>query len=193
MHKKSIYILVLLALVIQLAASGCGNETAEADRMVKDADVLRLSAVEKFRKSTAAMDNLIRGAAAGKALPVNQTKEITDGAVSDSRDALEQLGLRDDKLKDAGFQNVSDKYKEYLQLLRDSNDKLRETMRHATAIPILLGNEQYSLAGWDELKAQTIVTQVTGIQFDIEKLYNESETMRNQAEQLRQDDPEAFE
>lgn len=185
--------LLMLLLLPALAAAGCGNETASADSMVKEADVLRLSAVEKFRKSTVAVDNLVRGAAAGQALPVNQTKQITDTAVSDLNAALDQLSQRDEMFRKAGAENVSDTYKDYLVRLEASNEKLRQTMRHSMAVPIMLGKEQYSLAGWDQIKAQTIVNEVTTIQLEIERLYTESETMRNQAEQMREDNPGAFE
>lgn len=193
MLRVTISILLVLLLAAPLSGLGCGSGTVDADRMVNEADVLRLSAVEKFRKSTASVDNLVRGAAAGQALPVNQTKQITDEAVSELNDALAELSQRDDKIISAGQQQVSATYQDYLNRLTDSNESLRQTMRHSMAIPILLGKEQYSLAGWDEIKAQTIVNQVTTIQLEIERLYNESETMRNQAEQMRQDNPEAFE
>jgi hypothetical protein len=186
--------LVLLAVLVAAAllASGCSGGTTNANSLVTQADTLRVSAVEKFRRSTAAVDGLIRGAAAGQALPVNQTKQITDDAVNDMNGALAELTLRDDKLNSAATEDVSDRYKEYLDLLQQSNERLGETIRHSMAIPILLGKEQYSLAGWDEIKAQRIVNQVNQIQLDIERLYNESETMRVQAEQMKEQNPQDF-
>lgn len=79
-----------------------------------------------------------------------------------------------------------------MRLLRESNDKLTQTVSSALEIPELLQKEQYSLAGWDEIKTQAVVKQIYSVQQNIERLNGESETLRNQAEKLRQDHPEDF-
>lgn len=184
---------LLLALVaLALMSAGCTSDIDVANEAVRESDSLRTSAVEKLRKSTAAMDGLVQGAAAGKALPATQTRTAADAAVADLDDALAELTTRDQKLGSAQELGLNATCQEYLRLLRESNDKLRQTVSSAQEIPELLQKEQYSLAGWDEIKTQAVVKQIYSIQQNIEKLNGESETLRNQAEKLRQDHPEGF-
>ncbi|MHB1324672.1 MAG: hypothetical protein ACYDGS_00575 [Thermoleophilia bacterium] len=184
---------LLLALVaLSLMITGCTSDIDVANEAVRESDSLRTSAVEKLRKSTATMDGLVQGAAAGKALPATQTKIAADAAVADLNKALAELTARDQKLGSAQELGLNANYQEYLRLLRESNDKLRQTVSSALEIPELLQKEQYSLAGWDEIKTQAVVKQIYSIQQNIEKLNGESETRRNQAEKLRQDHPEDF-
>jgi len=184
---------LLLALVtLSLMTAGCTSDIDVANETVRESDSLRTSAVEKLRKSTAAMDGLVQGAAAGKALPATQTRIAADAAVADLDAALAELSARDQKLKSAQELGLNANYQEFLRLLRESNDKLTQTVSSAQEIPELVQNEQYSLAGWDEIKTQVVVKQIYSVQQNIEKLNGESETLRNQAEKLRQDHPDDF-
>lgn len=187
-------ILLLAVAATALMATGLSacSDNDEASRLVQEADSLRVSAVDKFRRSTASVDGLVNGAAAGQALPVNQTKITAEAAVEDLNRALAELTLRDRKLSEAEGLKVSDTYREYLALLKQSNDGLTETINVAQQVPRLLAEEQYSLAGWDEIKTEIIVNQVRGINQQIEQMYSESEMLRNQAEQLRKDNPGDF-
>lgn len=175
-----------------LLLTGCGD-TSRANELSREADALRSSAVEKFRRSTAAIDGLVRSAAAGQSLPVNQIKSTTQAASQDLNAALAELTLRDGKLGDAEELGVGETYRDYLSLMKQSNDKLTRSLNVALQIPMLLEREQFALAGWDEIKTQTIVSQIYSMQQQIEYSYSESETLRNRAEQLRKDHPGDFE
>ena len=181
-----------LALTIMLAAIGCGGGAGAADELVTEADDLRVSATDKFRTSTASMDVLIKNAASGQALPASLTKETTEAAMADMKVAVEELTLRDRKLRDARGLEVGEKYKEYLAFLRQSNDKLTETINLAQQVPFLLQQEQFALAGWDEIKTKSVVGQVRSMQDMIQQSYNESEQLRGRAEQIKRDNPEDF-
>ncbi|MFA5810350.1 MAG: hypothetical protein WC935_08495 [Thermoleophilia bacterium] len=185
--------LVIALLALLLAFSGCSDDHSQAGQLVKDSDALRSSAVDTLRRSTATIDGLVRDASAGRALPASQTKASTTKVVEDLNTALADLTSRDDKLKTADGLQLNDNYHKYISQLRTSNDLLTATINTASEIPRLIEREQYSLAGWDEIKAQQIVSQIMSIDQQINKMYTESEMMRNQAEQIRKDNPEDFE
>ena len=88
-------LLVLLALVLfavpALTTTACAGDISTANDLTSQSDSLRVSASDKLRKSTAAIDGLLRSAAAGQALPVAQTKATTDAAVQDLNRAREDL------------------------------------------------------------------------------------------------------
>lgn len=192
-RTRSLQILILLALVLMtLAAGGCGNDTSAADKLVAESDNLRNSAVDKLRMSTGTIDSLVSSAAAGQTLPATQTKSTATTAVQDLNNALADLTARDRSLRAASEMQLNDNYQEYLKLMRESNDKLTETVNAALQIPRLLEKEQYSLAGWDEIRTQVVVSQIYYMQDRIELLNAESELLRNRAEQIRKDNPEDF-
>ena len=175
-----------------LAFAGCTDERSEAGQLVKDGDALRSSAIDTLRRSTATIDGLVRDASAGRALPASQTKATTTSVVDDLNATLAGLSERDAKLKTADGMELNGNYHEYLTRLRTSNDLLTATLNTAAEIPKLIEREQYSLAGWDEIKAQQIVSQIISIEQQIDLMYTESEKMRNQAEQIRKDNPKDF-
>jgi len=178
--------------LLVLTASGCANDTSAADELVNESDSLRSSAVDKLRMSTGSIDSLVRSAAAGQTLPVNQTKSMATAAVEDLNNALADLTARDRDLSAASELQLNDNYLEYLKLMRENNDKLIETVNAALEIPRLLEKEQYSLAGWDEIRTQEVVKQIYSIQDRIEQLNFESELLRSRAEQIRSDNPKDF-
>ncbi|MHB1391181.1 MAG: hypothetical protein ACYCXF_08130 [Thermoleophilia bacterium] len=182
----------LLVLPGLLPAAGCGGDNARASRLVQEANGLRVSVADRFRQTTAAMDSLVQGAAGGHALPPNQTKDAAQAATANLQAALDELSLRDGKLKDAQQLNLSTDWQDYLTLLIQSNDKLTASISMSLQIPRLLESEQYSLAGWDELRTQTVIKQIRDMQQLIQQTYADSESLRQQAEQRKQDNPQAF-
>lgn len=188
----TVMMLVLMTVALFTLATGCGSDTSAADKLVDESDSLRNSAVDKLRMSTGAIDSLVSSAAAGQTLPSAQTKTTATTAVQDLNNALADLTARDRSLQAAGETQLNDNYQEYLKLMRESNDKLTETVNAALQIPRLLEKEQYSLAGWDEIRTQVVVSQIYSMQDRIEQLNMESEMLRNQAEQIRKDNPKDF-
>lgn len=178
--------------LLALTAGGCGNDTSAADKLVDESDSMRNSAVDKLRMSTGAIDSLVRSAAAGQTLPATQTKTTATTAVRDLNIALADLTARDRSLRTASEMPLSESYLEYLKLMRESNDKLTETVNTALEIPRLLEKEQYSLAGWDEIRTQEVVSQIYSMQDRVELLNSESELLRSRAEQIRKDNPKDF-
>ncbi len=183
---------LLAAALLSLATTGCGADTSAADKLVDESDSLRNSAVDKLRMSTGAIDSLVSSAAAGQTLPATQTRSTATTAVQDLNNALADLTARDRNLRAASEMQLNDNYQEYLKLMRESNDKLTETVNAALQIPRLLEKEQYSLAGWDEIRTQVVVSQIYSMQDRIELLNAESELLRNRAEQIRKDNPKDF-
>ncbi|MDO8737066.1 MAG: hypothetical protein Q7K29_08310 [Thermoleophilia bacterium] len=179
-------------MLLAIAAAGCGSDTSAADKLMDESDSLRNSAVDKLRMSTGAIDNLVRSAAAGQTLPATQTKTTATTAVQDLNKALADLTTRDRNLRSASEMPLNENYMEYLKLMRESNDKLTETVNAALEIPRLLEKEQYSLAGWDEIRTQVVVSQIYSMQGRIETLNTEAELLRTRAEQIRKDNPEDF-
>lgn len=185
--------LTLLAVaLLTLAVGGCGGDTSAADELMDESDSLRNSAVDKLRMSTAAIDSLVRSAAAGQTLPATQTKSTATTAVQDLNKALADLTARDRDLRTASEMPLNDNYLEYLKLMRESNDELTKTVNAALEIPRLLEKEQYSFAGWDEIRTQVVVSQIYSMQDRIEMLNSESELLRSRAEQVRKDNPKDF-
>jgi len=186
-------ILALLAgMLIVLSAAGCGDDRSAADKLVEESDTLRNSAVDKLRMSTGAIDNLVRSAAAGQTLPAAQTKTTATTSVQDLNKALADLTARDKNLRAASELQLNANYREYLKLTQQSNDKLTETVNAALEIPRLLEKEQYSLAGWDEIRTQVVVSQIYSMQDRVEQLNSEAELLRTRAEQIRKDNPKDF-
>ena len=185
-------LLLATLLLAALPLTGCASDASKANESVDEGDALRATAVDTLRKSTATVDGMVRAAAAGQALPADQTKTTTEAAIQDINDALGGLNTRGDKLTQSQSLPLNPTYQDYLRLLRESNDRLVDTLNAALEIPRLMEKEQYSLAGWDEIKTQQIVVQIDSMQQRIEQLYSESESLRNRAEKLRADNPDAF-
>jgi len=183
---------MLLLALMALFVAGCTDNISTANDLVQDSETQRLAATDKLRRSTASIESLVRSAAAGQTLPASQTLNTAAGAKDDLNSGLEELAGRDDNLSQAQALQLNDRYQEYLDLLKQSNVKLTDTLNKAMAIPQLIENEQIPLAGWDEARAKQVVVQIQSLQVDIDRLYNESELLRNQAEQLRRDNPEEF-
>lgn len=183
---------ILPLLVAALLVPGCTSGVSEANRLVGEGESLRASAIDTFRRTTAAVDTLVRNASAGRPLTQSEVKAVTDTAVQDLNSALAGLGERNSKLGQAEKLGINDNYREYLALLKESNNKLIEALNRAMEIPELLKKEQRSLAGWDEIKAQQILNQISVMEQSVEKAYAESETLRIQAEQIRKDNPGDF-
>lgn len=183
---------VIVLAAIALPLSGCSNATSDANQVVRDSDAQRTSASDKLRKSTATIDDVVRGAAAGQSLPASQTKSTSDAAMQDLNSALADLAGRNTALTSAQSLTLGEKYQEYLSLLTQSNDKLTDTVNAALEIPRLLTKEQYSLAGWDQVRTQEVINEIHAIQQRIELLYSDSETLRSQAEKIRKDNPQDF-
>ncbi|MBE3068197.1 MAG: hypothetical protein IMZ73_12365 [Chloroflexi bacterium] len=181
----------LLSLLPVLPA-GCGGDDAQAARLVQEADALRVSVADTFRQTTAAMDSLVQGAATGHALPPNQTGDATQMAVSNLESALGVLTVRDSKLKEAQRLDLGATYQDYLTLLVQGNDKLTESISMTLEIPRLLEREQFALAGWDEIRTETVVNEIHGMQQQIQQVYADSESLRLRAEQLKKDNPGTF-
>ena len=192
LRLKFIFLPVLLPVLFISMISGCSDDRSEANQLVEEGDALRSSAIDNLRRSTATMDGLVRDASAGRSLPAAQTKITTTKAIEDLNIALADLTARDAKLKSADALPLNDNYHAYLAQLRSSNDLLTATVNTAAEIPRLIEREQYSLAGWDEIKSQEIVSQIMSIEQQIDQMYKESETVRNRAEQLRKDSPADF-
>lgn len=182
----------LLMLPGLLPAAGCGGDNAQAARLVQEADGLRVSVADRFRQTTAAMDSLVQGAGGGHALPPNQTKDAAQAAADNLQQALDELTLRDGKLQEARRLDLGTDWQEYLTLQVQSNDKLTAAISMSLQIPRLLESEQYALAGWDEIRTQTVIKQIRDMQQLIQQSYADSESLRQQAEQLKTDNPQAF-
>lgn len=182
---------LLLLLSAILPVAGCGD-ASEANRLVGEGESLRIAATDTFRKTTAAVDTLVRSAAAGKPLTSSEVKATTDAATEDLNSALADLTVRDARLAAAEDLELNDNYRQYLALLRESNNRLSEAMSTAMEIPVLLKKEQRSLAGWNEIKAQQILSQINVMEQRTEQIYSEAETLRNRAEQIRKDNPDDF-
>lgn len=191
-RQISIIILLLLVVALTLAGAGCGNETGEADRLVGESEALRASATDTFRQTTARMDALVKDASAGQAISPAKMTEETDTARKDLDEALVDLTLRDQKLQAAADAAPGDRYREYVSLLKQSNEKMKAAINAALEIPTLLAAEKYSLAGWDEIKAQVIVSQIYAMEIKVEQAYSSAETLRNRAEQLKKDYADDF-
>ena len=185
-------LLLTAASLAALALSGCASDISRANESVDRGDAQRAAAVDTLRKSTASVDSMVRAAAAGQALPSDQTKLTTQAAIENINSALGGLSDRDAGLAQSQSLGLNPNYQEYLRLLRDSNGKLIDTLDTAMEIPSLMEKEQYSLAGWDEIKTEKLVTQIDSMQQDIEQIYSQSESLRNQAEKLRADNPGDF-
>ncbi|MHB0867664.1 MAG: hypothetical protein ACYC6B_06315 [Thermoleophilia bacterium] len=182
----------LLMLPGLLPAAGCGGDNAQAARLVQEADGLRVSVADRFRQTTAAMDSLVQGAGGGHTLPPNQTEDAAQAAADNLQQALDELTLRDGKLQEARQLDLGADWQEYLTLQVQSNDKLTAAISMSLQIPRLLENEQYALAGWDEIRTQTVIKQIRDMQQLIQQSYADSESLRQQAEQLKTDNPQAF-
>lgn len=183
---------VIAMMALLLAFAGCSDDRSQAGQLVKDSDTLRSSAVDTLRRSTATIDGLVRDASAGRSLPAAQTKATTTKTIEDLNVALADLTTRDAKLKSADALALNDNFHAYLAQLKTSNDLLTATLNTASEIPRLIEREQFSLAGWDEIKAQQIVSQIMSMEQQIDRMYKESEMLRNQAEQIRKDNPKDF-
>lgn len=185
--------LIFLAAILTAGFfSSCNGDRAQANQLVREAEDLRVAAADKLRKATLAVDGLVKSAAAGKVLPAGQTKSTTEAAIQYLQSAQNDLSQRAAKLDEATQLNLNDNYNKYLPLLKVNNDKLLETINLAMEIPKLLEKEQFSLAGWDEIKAQQIVNQIYVMEINLDQVYTDAETIRGQAEQIKNDHPEDF-
>ncbi len=171
---------------------GHSRDQSWAEGLVQNAESLRLSASDKLSKAALAIDKLVEGAAAGDALPVNQTKTTAESAVSDLSSARDDLSQRAADLDEATKLNLNGNFRHYLALLKSDNDKLEEAMAAAQQITALLQTEQYSLAGWDQAQAQKTVARVHSMEASMDKLFGDSEALYNQAAQLKKDHPDDF-
>jgi signal transduction histidine kinase len=198
MHRpgfiKIMFVSLLFLAVILTAVlfSSCAGDRAQANQLVREAEDLRVSAADKLRKATLAVDGLVKSAAAGKVLPPGQTKSTTEAAIQYLQSAHNDLSQRAAKLDEAKQLNLNDNYNKYLPLLKANNDKLLETINSAMEISRLLEKEQFSLAGWDEIKARQIVNQIYAMEINLDQAYTDAETIRGQAEQIKKDHPEDF-
>jgi cell division protein FtsN len=184
-------LVILLAMLVTLAG-GCSNEIPTANDSVKESESLRAAAMDELRKSTGAIDGLVRSAVAGQTVPAGETEAATAAIIENLNRALDYLTARDTKLQEAQKLDLNSNYQEYLRLLRENNDKLEETVSAIMDIPRLLEQEQDTLAGSDQAKTREVVNQVYKMQVQIGQLYRESETLRTQAEKIRQDSPGDF-
>lgn len=186
-RQISTILLLLVTTVFVPAGGGCADNESEADRLVRESDTFRTSATDAFRQTTARMDALVKDAAAGEAISPAKMTEDTDTAKMDLDSALVDLSLRDQKLQQASDVASNERYREYIALLKQSNEKMKTAINAALEIPTLLAAEKFSLAGWDEIKAQVIVSQIYAMEIKVEQAYGSAETLRNRAEQMKKD------
>lgn len=189
--KRQIPTIALLLLTV-LVLAGCDERESEADRLVRESDALRESVTDTFRRTTARMDALVKDAAAGKAIDQTKMTEETEAAKADLNDALADLSLREQKLQEAADAAPNDRYREYVLMLKQSNEKMKDAINAALEIPTLLAAEKGSLTGWDEIKAKVTVSQIYAMEIKIEQAYAGAETLRSRAEQLKKDHAEDF-
>jgi hypothetical protein len=190
--------LILLSLLLPVAISagllsGCSGDRSQADRLSQEAETLRVSATDKLRQATVSIDGLVKGAASGSTLDPDQTQNTTAAAILSLTGGLDDLTQRGAKLDEAARLDLDAHYQDYLTQMKDNNAKLTDTLDAAMDIPRLLDQEQFSLAGWDQIKAQQIVEQIYKMELEIDQTYNTADTARIQAEQIKKDNPESFE
>lgn len=180
---------VILAFVL---VHGHSSGQSRAADLAQNAESLRMAASDKLSKATLAIDNLIEGATAGDALPVNQTKAAIAQASSDLSSASDDLSRRAAALNSAANPGLNDNFRHYLALQKSDNGKLQAAIIAAQQITQLLQNQEYSLAGWDQAQAQKAVAQVHSMEAGLDKTYGDAESLHNQADQLKRDHPGDF-
>ncbi len=194
MRRLSLILTLIIACAVPAAAllAGCSGDRSQADQLVQDGESLRQTAAGDFRQATLAMDGLVRDVDAGNPLKPDQTVSTTDDASQKLQAALDALAQRGDKLNQAAGLDLDRNYHQYLDQLQDNNSRLTDTMNAALAIPRLLKQKQYALAGWDQAKAAQVAGQVHQLEAQVGQQYSDADAVRNQAEQTRQDHPESF-
>lgn len=197
MTKKPFLLLIFTLLaasavpIVTLSASGCG-ETAAAGELVDAGEVLRQSATDRFRRQTAVMDALVGRVSGGGSLALATVEQEADTAVREYDAAVAELEERAGKLDEAAALELDETYRDYLRLLSDSNDRMIEALRAAAEIPaLMLANEQV-FAGWDEIRLGELLDEIGATQRRVSETFGEAETLRAEAEKLREDNPESF-
>jgi hypothetical protein len=186
--------LVVLIVVSLLATTitGCGDRDT-AGELVEESERLRQSATDQFRLQTVAIDTLISTVASGKSLLVNEIETTADTAAQEYAVAIADLEARSGKLDQASELSLNESYKEYLRLLSASNEKLIEALTAAADIPQMINADKSAFAGWNEIRAAEVLSAIEARQLQIDLAYEEAETLRAQAEKLREDNREEFE
>jgi hypothetical protein len=193
-RNRTFFTLLLLLLLISMpVATGCnGSKHTEADQLALESEDLRNSAMDKYLQAAAGTDNLVATASKGVTLQVNQTITTTNDAEATMNSALSDLSARGEKLSQAIDTNPGDNYQHYLSLMKSSNDKLTETLNTRLSLVLLLGSEPYRLAGWDQIRASEIVKEAQFMQQQESISFNDAEVLRNQANQIKINNPDDF-
>jgi hypothetical protein len=69
---------------------------------------------------------------------------------------------------------------------------LTEALSAAAEIPVLIIDEQLIFSGWNEIEAAGVLSAIESRRLVIDTAYDEAETLRAQAEKLRDDNPGDF-
>jgi hypothetical protein len=188
---KNTLIALISVMLVTAFLTGCGDlETA--DDLVDESEQLRQTATDRFRRQTAAIDAMINSVASGRSLLITEIEAVTGTATRDYDAALADLQARSEKLDEAAALELNDNYSEYLRLLSASNDKLTEALSAAAEIPVLIIDEQLIFSGWNEIEAAGVLSAIESRRLVIDTAYDEAETLRAQAEKLRDDNPGDF-
>ncbi len=191
-NRILIAILLVLLGVMAITGGGCGGDTGRADELASESESLRVSATDKFRQTTAVVDGLVATADRGMAVPADQTEAVVGLADDNLESALVDLTRRENALAEAGELELDENYRQYISLMSSSNEKLNGAIEVRMRMIGLVGEEPLRLAGWDEIRAREIVAESKQMQTEEAILFNEAERLRNQAEQIRADNPGDF-
>ncbi|RJQ47142.1 MAG: hypothetical protein C4534_01615, partial [Gaiellales bacterium] len=106
--------------------------------------------------------------------------------------ALADLDERSATLEEAAALELDENYREYLRLTAESNDRLREALAAAAEVPALMLERELAFLGWDEIGAAAVLAEIGAVRQRVEAAYGESESLRAQAEKLREENPDSF-
>lgn len=192
-YRLSITLFIVLISATLPWSAACAGEVADADVRVDAGEILRTTAMDKYRKSAAIIDPIVINASRGIVVPETQTTAAMDFADENLNSALIDLTLRDNQLEGARGLGLDDTWQEYLSMLRESNEDLIDTINIRLDMKLLIANEPFALAGWDPVRTTQIVQSIQQMQEREQEKFTASEFLRQQAEQLRREYPGSFE
>lgn len=175
----------LFAVLLALLTAGCGDGAA-ADGLVADSEQLRQAATDRFRQQTATVDAMVNSVAGGRSLLVTEVESVVETASLEYGTAIVELETRSERLSEAAGLELDDDYREFLRLLQESNDQLIKAVEAAAEIPATIGREAQAFTGWDEQRAAEVVADIGAIHQRVDGFFEASESLRSQAEQIRE-------
>lgn len=186
--------IITVTLFVILAISlpgGCGD-AGEADALMAESEELRRQATDTLRLQTAVIDAMAATIASGDSLLITRVETSAEDIRSAYDDAAAALEKRGDTLAAASALDLDDAYAEYIRLMQASNEELLAAIGEARAIPDLILADRQALAGWDEERAAEVVAEIVAIEQKMDERYDAAETLRAEAEKLREENPDEF-